>query len=197
MKAENRKQQILDAALKAFAQHGYERTSIAIVCSIAGIARPTLYQYFKDKRSLFRELLENQLIGVHEKIHVKQQKKDKNKKLSKQEALRSFHEELLIEFVENRDFYTIFFKEAKAKNAETEDIVSEMMHAMMQEFIGEMIFVPGFEDFSDEDIKFVVLYMIGGMMKIVEYYLLDNDEILSLQEIAEKMTRIESRIKAV
>ena len=70
MKGDERKKQILDAALKAFAEYGYERTSIAVICEKAGIARPTLYQYFKDKRSLFRELLKGYLLGFHERIHA-------------------------------------------------------------------------------------------------------------------------------
>ena len=50
MKGTQRKKQILTAALKAFAEHGYERTSIAVICEKAGIARPTLYQYFKESK---------------------------------------------------------------------------------------------------------------------------------------------------
>ena len=143
MKADKRKKQILDAALKAFAEHGYERTSIAIVCEKAGIARPTLYQYFKDKRSLFRELLESYLLGIHGKIHARQQAKDESKELSQLETMQSLHRELLEEFSNNRDFFMIFFKEAKARNAETEDIVEGIMRGMMQEFVSEMRLNPG------------------------------------------------------
>jgi len=72
MRASERNKQILDAALEAFAEFGYERTSVAIICEKAGIARPTLYQYFKDKRSVFRELLESYFLEVHDRIHERQ-----------------------------------------------------------------------------------------------------------------------------
>lgn len=197
MKADKRKKQILDAALKAFAEYGYERTSIAIVCYKAGIARPTLYQYFKDKRSLFRELLERYMSDIHGQIHARQQAKDGSRELSQQETMQSLHMELLEEFSNNRDFFMIFFKEAKARNAETEDIVKGVMKGMMQELVSEMRLYPGSGAMSEEDIKFTVMYMIGGMMQIVEYYLFDNENALSIQELAEKITSIESKIKGI
>ena len=197
MKAAARKEQILDAALKAFAEHGYERTSIAIICKKAGIARPTLYQYFKDKRTLFRELLESYLNGFHEKIHARLPAKNDRKALSQRETMQSVHRELLEEFSNNRDFFMIFFKEAKARNAETEDIVKGIMQAMMHERVNEMRSEPGTKAISEKDMEFAVMYMLGGMMQTVEYYLFDNDNALSTQEFAEKITLIESKIKGL
>ena len=197
MKADKRKKQILEAALKAFAEYGYERTSIASICEKAGIARPTLYQYFKDKRSLFRELMESYLLELHGKIHARQQAKDESKELSQMETMQSLHRELLEEFSRNRDFFIIFFKEAKARNAETEDIVKGITKGMMQEFVSEMRFYPGSEAMSEEDIEFTVIYMIGGMMHIVECYLFDDEHDISIQDLAEKMTLIESKIKGI
>ena len=56
--AAERRDQILDCALEAFAEGGYHATSIADVCSRAGIGRGTLYQYFADKRALLQALAE-------------------------------------------------------------------------------------------------------------------------------------------
>jgi AcrR family transcriptional regulator len=197
MKADERKKQILDAALAAFAGHGYERTSIATICERAGIARPTLYQYFKDKRSVFRELLESHLTETHQKLHARQQAKDGNKKISRKEAMQSLHIELIEEFAGNRNLYTILFKEAKARNAETEDIVYEILRGMRREFVQEFRENPVAEKLSEKDMEFIVMYMIGGLMQTVEYYLFDNENTLSIQEFADKITFIESRIKGL
>ena len=156
-----------------------------------------LPEYFKDKRSLFRELLESYLLEIHGKIHARQQAKDESKELSQRETMQSLHRELLEEFSNNRDFFIIFFKEAKARNAETEDIVKGVMQGMMQEFVSEMRLYPGSGAMSEEDMEFTVMYMIGGMMQTVEYYLFDNEHVLSIQELAEKITSIESRIKGI
>ena len=194
MKAEQRKEQILDAALKAFAEHGYERTSIAIICRKAGIARPTLYQYFKDKRSLFRELLEGYMLNLNEKIHARQRAKDAGKELSDWETHHSIHQEMMEEFSQNRDLFIIFFKEAKARNAETEDIVNSITQEMVHEFVSEMRVHPPTKGISDEDLEFIVLYMLGGMMQVVEHYLFDEKPRLSPRELANKITLLESRI---
>jgi AcrR family transcriptional regulator len=47
-----RRQQILDCALESFSRKGFHATSIADICAAARIARPTLYQYFRDKRDV-------------------------------------------------------------------------------------------------------------------------------------------------
>ena len=60
-KGERTRQQILAAATGVFAKHGYEKASIARICAAVGIARGTLYQYFRDKQSVFRALVDEQL----------------------------------------------------------------------------------------------------------------------------------------
>lgn len=52
------KDKIFNAASKLFAQNGYEKTSVREICDLAGVTKPTLYYYFKDKDSLFDELME-------------------------------------------------------------------------------------------------------------------------------------------
>jgi TetR/AcrR family transcriptional regulator len=47
------KDDILDVAMELFLEKGYSATSTADVCAAAGISKPTLYYYFKNKRHLF------------------------------------------------------------------------------------------------------------------------------------------------
>ncbi|MFA6450807.1 MAG: helix-turn-helix domain-containing protein [bacterium] len=194
MKADDRKKQILDAAVKAFAEHGYERASIAIICKEAGIARPTLYQYFNDKRSLFRELLEGYLLGMNEKIHARQAAKDDGKVLSKREILNSLHNVLFEEIMNNRDIYMIIIKEARARNAETQDIVHGIMHTMISEFECEMQseFIGEKAVFTDHE--FAAVYVLGGTIQAIEYFLFDREREMTTKEFAEKITEIESKL---
>src|SRR5579885_443548 len=50
--ADRRRQQILDCALEVFARRGFHAATVGDICARARIARPTLYQYFRDKRDV-------------------------------------------------------------------------------------------------------------------------------------------------
>jgi TetR/AcrR family fatty acid metabolism transcriptional regulator len=49
---EERKRQILNAAIKVFATKGYERATIANIAREAGVAEGSIYNYFKNKGDL-------------------------------------------------------------------------------------------------------------------------------------------------
>jgi AcrR family transcriptional regulator len=51
-RGEARQEHILDCALEVFGSKGFHTASIADICTRAGIARGTLYQYFRDKRDV-------------------------------------------------------------------------------------------------------------------------------------------------
>ena len=59
MKAEERKQMILDCAKRLFSKHGYFNTQISDIVKEANIARGTVYQYFKSKDDIFITIIEN------------------------------------------------------------------------------------------------------------------------------------------
>jgi TetR/AcrR family transcriptional regulator len=50
---EERKKEILYAALEVFAQEGYKNTNLGLIASACGLSRTTVYQYFKDKSEIF------------------------------------------------------------------------------------------------------------------------------------------------
>lgn len=56
---EQRRQQIMDGALRAFAEKGFEKATNRDIATAAGIHSPGLiYHYFEDKADLFRRMLE-------------------------------------------------------------------------------------------------------------------------------------------
>jgi AcrR family transcriptional regulator len=52
-----RQEEILAAAFEVFAAHGYEATRMDEVARQAGIAKGTIYLYFRDKKQLFRAVV--------------------------------------------------------------------------------------------------------------------------------------------
>ena len=57
--AHERKDQILDVALKVFATKGFHESSMNDIADMAGITKPVVYQHFESKRALFLALIED------------------------------------------------------------------------------------------------------------------------------------------
>lgn len=55
--AARRRQQLLDVALEVFGERGFHPTSMNDVAEAAGVTKPVLYQHFRSKRDLYREVL--------------------------------------------------------------------------------------------------------------------------------------------
>ena len=53
---EQRRRQILDAARGAFARHGYEGTTVALLERATGLSRGAIFNYFPNKQAIFVEL---------------------------------------------------------------------------------------------------------------------------------------------
>lgn len=59
-----RREVILNAALDEFADRGFEAARLDDVAKRAGIAKGTIYLYFRDKETLFQELLREMLTPI-------------------------------------------------------------------------------------------------------------------------------------
>lgn len=65
---------ILDAARRCFIARGYETVTIRDVIRETGLAAGTFYNYFPDKESLFRALVDATLIHLERRIHASRQR---------------------------------------------------------------------------------------------------------------------------
>jgi AcrR family transcriptional regulator len=65
---EARRQAILKAALTVFAAHGFEAARLDDVAQRAGVAKGTLYLYFRDKGALFEALVRNAVSPLLEQM---------------------------------------------------------------------------------------------------------------------------------
>ena len=55
--AARRREQLLEVALEVFGERGFHVTSMNEVAEAAGVTKPVLYQHFRSKRDLYREVL--------------------------------------------------------------------------------------------------------------------------------------------
>lgn len=68
MKREERREQILEAATKAFAGSGFAGTSLDGIAAEAGVTRVVLYRHFDSKGDLYQEVLDRMCEQLEEHV---------------------------------------------------------------------------------------------------------------------------------
>lgn len=65
---DQRRQSILDAALKLFSENGYKETKLTEVAEEARLGKATLYYYFPDKETIFWTIYQEETIAYYQNI---------------------------------------------------------------------------------------------------------------------------------
>ncbi len=69
-RAADRRQAIIEAALDEFIARGFTATRLDDVAKRAGVAKGTIYLHFKDKESMFEELIRTALVPLIDRLHA-------------------------------------------------------------------------------------------------------------------------------
>ena len=69
-RAAERRQAIIEAALEEFIARGFAATRLDDIAKRAGVAKGTIYLHFKDKESMFEELVRIVIVPVVERLNA-------------------------------------------------------------------------------------------------------------------------------
>lgn len=61
---DDKRNQILDGAGRAFGRYGFRKTTLADIVREAGVARATVYNYFGSKEEVFRGVIEREVADI-------------------------------------------------------------------------------------------------------------------------------------
>jgi len=99
----NKKQQILEAALKVFAAHGYAGATINMIAKEAGIAKGLMYSYYESKEKLVEELI---LFGLQKAASFMEQKPVNQ--LATKKAFEESLRKMVSLFLQETDFWRLY-----------------------------------------------------------------------------------------
>ena len=64
--AKNKQEDIFDAAIKLFAERGYDGTTIPMIAEKANVGAGTIYRYFENKEALVNSLFSKSMLQLSE-----------------------------------------------------------------------------------------------------------------------------------
>ena len=192
--ADQRRQQILDCALQAFAARGYHDTSIADVCSRAGIGRATLYQYFTDKRDLLKALADRITTRVTEAFKQRPVLDIPSGFKPTEEQAIAFIEERFVPVLravfEDAATVRLVLRAGRGADGVVDEILGRIDAVVLETMEVELRQAMAAGVVRPLDERFVARFFVGGMEKILMMYL-DEDRPIDVEAIAREAALLE------
>lgn len=125
----NVKEQLLEAATRLFAKHGYANTSVAQICAEAGVSKGALYHHYESKDAIlygiYQPLLDLQLESLQEIV---------KQPIPLAERLFLAAEDVGRTCLERIDALTVFIQSMHLLEPETRSLVSTQRRRYHQAF---------------------------------------------------------------
>lgn len=103
---EFRTAELLEAARRLFAEKGFHATTVDDIAAAAGVAKGTVYLYYKSKQDVYWAALERGITELHNEIQSRLKAEE-----APEEKVRAFISIKIRYFEMNRDFFRIYFSE--------------------------------------------------------------------------------------
>lgn len=116
-RSEETRRRIVEAAMRLFAQHGFDRTSTATIAKEAGVSQGIIFHYFENKRKLFWTVV---LEGVEEADSRKKALEEIAEQTDPVEKLRLYGRSMVQRVEENPELNEILTRHVPAMNIDSE-----------------------------------------------------------------------------
>jgi AcrR family transcriptional regulator len=128
-RAQERRQQIMDAALACFARKGYHKTTMDDIVAESGLSKGTLYWYFRSKDELFLSLVNSFFLAIQQDMDAIFEQP-----ASASQKLRTMADEFARFYGEVAQFLNVFF-EFWMQGTLNEQL-NQLFHSMLSEYRG-------------------------------------------------------------
>ena len=180
-----RRQQLLEAATRAFGEKGYHGTQVSDIIAAAGVARGTFYLYFESKREIFEAIVSDIIAKVHQVVHPIN-KEDISK--VPEEILGNIERATSL-LLNNPIFIKIFFSDAVGLDAEFDERLRHFYGEILQAIRGGLTNGQRMGIIREGDTEVLALCLMGSLKEILYQYFLGTHR-PPLQKITEEVYRI-------
>jgi AcrR family transcriptional regulator len=154
--AARRRRQLLEVALRVFAEQGFYVTSMSDIADAAGVTKPVLYQHFSSKRELYSQLLTEVGHQLQEAIT-----KAVASATSPQEMVREGFSAYFSFVDSHRDAFQIFYASGSARDEEFSNLVHGVENAVAEQ-VASLIEIEGLTDEQRRLLGHGIVGMIEG-----------------------------------
>jgi len=186
MKRKNdRKLQIIEAAIKIFAHKGFYHAKVADVAKEAGVADGTIYLHFKNKDDILISLFEIKMEEILSRFHAAI-----NKKTNPIKKLKLFIELYFKLIEEDQNLAEVFQVELRQSSKFLKDYHNQKFIDFLN-IIGQIIKEgqQQGEFRSDFHINTMKIAIFGALDELARQWILSNDPKFNLRDVAVEMTR--------
>jgi AcrR family transcriptional regulator len=187
---EEKKDNLIEAALKLFEEQGYHATKVSDIVREAGVAQGTFYLYFKSKEDMFRSIAESCL----EAIAVALQQDGGCKGTDEEQYYGMIHRTLQT-YYDNKTILKII----KQHGVASQEIasVSEAFYQQMMIIIKSVLREAAiFADYSEQQLE-IAAYAKIGMVEMVAYqwFVVQNHGAETIESVARIIVGIDEPCK--
>jgi TetR/AcrR family transcriptional regulator, fatty acid metabolism regulator protein len=171
LKEGNKEKDIIEAAIKVFAEHGFHKAKISKISESANVAIGSVYVYYKNKEDLLHKIFDN----LWERLYQDYKKLAENTYLSPAEKLDSMIDIFFDIFTENPSLALVYVNEQnqliqneKFEFTEYYNKFLDQAKAVIQEGVNKNIFA------ENVDIDIFRFYVFGAIRNLLHVWAFDQ-----------------------
>ena len=159
------RQRLLDAAAELFNSKGYAATTVREIVKAAGVTKPVLYYYFKNKEGIFLELMRETYVKFNELVDSVRSEKG-----SPREKLERFIDQSFCLFLEEiktvRLMYSLYYGPHQGAPFFDFDIYHRKYQEVIRGLVEEGIRRKEFRGENLEDMTWAIIGTLNVVMEV-------------------------------
>lgn len=186
LKEGNKEKDILEAAIKVFAEDGYYGSKITKIADMAGVATGSVYVYFDNKESLLKRIFDDLWNQLYSELKFVTE----NKRLSPLEKLDAVIDSIFDLFTENPSLAVVFVNEQPILRRNSQGNFPNYNEKFLD--MGEVIIKEGVNSglvTENIDIKIFRHFILGAIRHLLQQWAEDPKE-FSLNKIRQNIKYI-------